>query len=134
MSDLFNNFQKCLFTRASRLSRQLAEIYRQEIKDTGFSESQMSILFYLSASGETYQRDLGEYLHLERSTVSRDLRRLVEQQLIHKTPVGISPVLQLTQKGKNAVKKLTPRWRAAQRKASRFLGKDKTNWFLSLTE
>ena len=112
----------CASTRLHRLVRLVDDIYRKHLQSIGLSESQMSILLTLSSEGAIQQSALGKALHLQRSTVTRNLDRLVKNGIVEKKGAPARPELHLTRKGKALVKKVMPAWKAAIAEVNSMLG------------
>lgn len=112
----------CLATRTQIINRRIAGIYRKHLYPLGVSLSQLNILFTLSTNEKMTQSELGHTLSLERSTVSRDLHRLVDQGWVRKKDKGQSPELSMLAKGRKFVEKVVPHWQKAQEEAAEVLG------------
>ena len=102
----------CIGLRLRRLSRVADGYIRACIAETGITENQMTILFALSDLGKVEQGKIGEFLVLSRSTISRNIKLLVKQNLVLKT-ADYRPEIELSQKGKNLVITLIPLWEKA---------------------
>jgi DNA-binding MarR family transcriptional regulator len=102
-------FHQCLGARFRRISRIIDTEYRTCIQDFGITENQMNILFVLQTSGEISQGQIGDFLVLERSTISRNINVLEKQALVMRTS-DYQPKVELTKKGKTLVKELVPVW------------------------
>ena len=111
----------CIGSRLKMLTRNVENIYRKHLSPFGITSSQLSILFFVAKRKEVRQRDIANFLSLERSTVSRDLRRLVDNGLLTKN--GIRPIVKPTQKGQNVLEEVIPAWKNAHDEASDLLGK-----------
>lgn len=112
----------CASTRLHRLVRLVDDIYRKHLLRIGLSESQMTILLTLSHEGAMLQSALGKALHLQRSTVTRNLDRLVQNGIVEKKGPATRPEVHLTKKGKAVVKKVKPAWNAALKEVNALLG------------
>lgn len=112
----------CSSTRLHRLVRIVDDIYRKHLHDTGLTESQVSILLTLASEGPLLQAQLGKVLHLQRSTVTRNLDRLVKSGLLQKQGPASKPEILLTKQGKTLVKKVRPAWEAALLELKDLLG------------
>jgi len=102
-------FHQCLGARFRRISRIIDAEYRACIQDFGITENQMNILFVLKSSGEIGQGQIGDFLVLERSTISRNVNLLVKQDLVKRT-TDYQPKVALTKKGMTLVNELVPVW------------------------
>src|SRR5262249_51937268 len=85
---------------------------------------QMNILVAASYLGQAKQQDICRALHLEKSTLSRDLARMRERGWI--TDVqgddGRSNLLSVTAHGGKLLQNVIPAWRQAQNQATALLG------------
>ena len=70
------------------------------------------------------QADLGRILVLDRSTISRDLSRLVDQGYVDRKGVINKIDLQITKKGKDYMECIIPDWEKAKDESSQILGDD----------
>ncbi len=102
--------EDCVASRLRRLSRIADNYMRKCLADHKITENQMTILFTLSELGRVEQGKIGEFLFLERSTVSRNIKLLQEQGLVKRSP-EYRPEIELAGKGKELVKTLIPKWR-----------------------
>lgn len=106
-------FQDCINTRLNRVTRIVNEIYRKHLAGIGVSESQMSILLHVYDHNPIMQSELGKNLHLQRSTVTRNLERMVKGGYLDKKGTELRPEITMTAKGKRLVKRIQPAWEAA---------------------
>ncbi len=102
-----------------KANRLIGQIYRKHILPFELTNSQLSILFMISNGIHINQAKLAEMLAMEKSTVSRNLRRLLESELIIKSPQNN---LTMTRKGKSLLKKVIPAWDQAMKEARSVLG------------
>ncbi|SNS82111.1 DNA-binding transcriptional regulator, MarR family [Ekhidna lutea] len=102
----------CLSGKMSRISRITANIFRKHIKEYGLSNSQMSLLFVLSKRRDLTQKELCDILFMEKSTLNRNLKRLVDQKYVTKKDF---PALNITETGKAHLEKAIPAWRKAMK-------------------
>ncbi len=114
----------CAGTKIKQLGRVIEKFYAQPLKEAGVTLSQTSILFLIGKFQTLSQSEVGKIRNLERSTVTRDLQRLVDRNYVHKTPHPVSPILELTEEGKVFVETLAPIWQQAQDEAMNYLGEE----------
>ncbi len=119
-------FEDCINTRLNRVTRIVNEIYRKHLSGLGVSESQMSILLHLYDHNPSKQSRLGKDLHLQRSTVTRNLERLIKGGYLDKKGPELRPELHLTGKGKRLVKKIQPAWENAMEEVQKLLASSGT--------
>lgn len=115
--------RNCLLTRARRISRVVTGIYDQELRPYGISSPQFSLLVLIARLNGASRAELGRANSQERSTLSRNLALLLEEGWVKELagagrarPIVISPI------GRAQLKRATPAWRIAQRKAAEILG------------
>ena len=92
-----------------RISRLTAQIFRNHLSNFGVSNSQVSLLFLLSQRSAMRQRDLCDFMALEKSSLNRNLKRLLEKGLISKS----AQLIELTQSGEVFVSDIIPAWEGA---------------------
>jgi DNA-binding MarR family transcriptional regulator len=107
----------CLALRARRLERTLTRLYDEELAGHDVTASQLSMLAAITLLGGATAARLGRVLDLEKSTVSRNVSRLVEAGL-----VDSSGGLRVTARGAAAFRAGHVAWRRAQRRARAALG------------
>ena len=73
---------------------------------------------------ELTQSDLGKLLDLERSTICRDLARLVDQGYLYKTKGTKSPLIGLSKKGKDFALEIFNEWEKGYKETRDLLGEE----------
>ena len=68
----------CLCLALRRASRAVSRLYDEELRGVGLRTTQYSLLQLLRRSGELRQRDLGEVTVHDETTLTRNLRPLVD--------------------------------------------------------
>ena len=116
--------QSCTAGQVILSSRLISQIYKKHFKQHGITLSQWSILSVLCDRNEIGQADLGRMLALERSTVSRDLKRLIEKGYVRKLGEVNNLVLRITEKGMDRIEVIIPDWEKAKKEAGDLLGED----------
>ena len=114
-------FEDCFGSRVRSLSRKIDGIYRKHLGDAGITENQLSIMMALYKTGRIEQNVIGGFLNLEKSSLSRNLVRLIKMNLIKKDGPVNRPLIGLTEPGRHEVERLTPRWEAAMDEISAVL-------------
>jgi DNA-binding MarR family transcriptional regulator len=102
---------QCLASRVRRLERTVSRIYDGALRGTGVTGPQLSMLVVVELAGPTTAAFVGARLDLEKSTVSRNLARLVAAGLIE-TEGG----LRITPRGAATIRACHPLWRRAQQR------------------
>jgi DNA-binding MarR family transcriptional regulator len=116
--------EECVAVRLRLLTRAVTKIYNQALRPHGLTISQMNILVAVAYLGQAKQQDICQALHLEKSTLSRDLTRMRAQGWVTEAP-GDDPratILSATTAGKKLLEKAFPAWRQAQEEAKALLG------------
>lgn len=108
-----------------KLSRLMSQRYDQALAPAGINLNQYSILRRTGGQG----RPLGEIAHalgMDRSTLSRDLKPLVEAGWIESVAGADARQrrLRITAAGRRRIERAQPLWRAAQDQIDRGLGLD----------
>lgn len=114
---------QCLVMRVRRLARGLTRIYDEELRGHGIVSAQLNLLVTLGAAGALRASEIGAYLDVEKSTLSRTLARLQAQGLIGSDD---DRRLRLTAAGERTLADVRPAWQRAQARAARELGPDLT--------
>lgn len=114
----------CYAVRVRMLSRAVSAVYERVMGHTGFSIAQVNLMVAAGMHGPSSPGKLGRSLHMERSTVSRNLERLLERGLMVGGPEGGERVREvaLTPAGEKAIEEILPLWRTAQEEAAALLG------------
>ncbi|WP_430909303.1 MarR family winged helix-turn-helix transcriptional regulator [Maribacter sp. 2-571] len=113
--------QQCISSKVMRLNRVIANIFRKHLQPFGVTDSQLSLLFILSKTKDRNQKQLSEMAVLEKSSLHRNLKRLLAADLIvsdHARKINI------TEKGKLLVSAIIPEWEKAMKEAAQLLQPD----------
>jgi DNA-binding MarR family transcriptional regulator len=123
--------EECVAVRLRLLTRAVTRLYNQALRPHGLTTSQMNILVAVSCLGEAKQHDVCQALHLEKSTLSRDLTRMRSQGWIDEVrgEDGRAILLRVTAAGKKLLEKAFPAWQKAQDQAKSLLGEKEVNSF-----
>ena len=116
--------EQCIAVRLRMLSRAVTRIYNQALRPYGLTTSQMNILVAISCLGEAKQQDVCRTLHLEKSTLSRDVARMRSQGWLDAVPGedGRTALLRITPAGRRLLEEAIPAWQQAQEQATVLLG------------
>ena len=117
----------CLMGRARVLTRVLTGIYDEALRPFGIQGSQLNLLVVVAKMGPVRRAEIGKLIHLERSTLTRNLQVMLTNGWIEEVmddADGRGLPLQATVKGRRLLEELGPAWRGAQRKARKLLGED----------
>ncbi|MFI5176807.1 MAG: MarR family winged helix-turn-helix transcriptional regulator [Terriglobia bacterium] len=116
--------EECIAVRLRLLTRAITRLYNQALRPQGVTVSQMNILVAASCLGEARPQDICHVLHLEKSTLSRDVERMRRQGWLNKKSGedGRTSLLEVTPAGAKRLEKAIPAWRRAQEEAHLLLG------------
>lgn len=114
----------CLATRVRQLSRIITRVYDDALRPLGITGSQYTLLAQLASRDGITAVEIGTDLDIEKSTLSRNLKRLLALgHLIMDPPAGRrGRGLHLTPKGQAVLKDAYPIWMDAQRRTIAVMG------------
>lgn len=114
----------CLATRVRQLSRIVTRVYDDAMRPLGITASQFTLLTQLANQDGITAVEIGFTLDIEKSTLSRNLKRLLALGLITMDPPAgrRGRGLHLTPKGQAVLKDAYPVWSEAQRRATAVMG------------
>jgi DNA-binding MarR family transcriptional regulator len=109
----------CLGYRSRRLARAVTRLYNNRLRPLGLNLTEMNLLAAIAAQGSVQPAKLGRAMALEKSTLSRNSNRLVEQGWVeirdHPDDRGV--LLSLTARGNQLLLDALPAWQEAQERA-----------------
>lgn len=116
----------CLATRVRQLSRIITRVYDDAVRPLGITASQYTLLAQLASRDGITAVEIGHELDIEKSTLSRNLKRLLAlDHIVMDPPAGRrGRGLHLTPKGKSVLVESFPIWQAAQNRALAAMGQD----------
>lgn len=116
----------CLATRVRQLSRIITRVYDDAMRPLGITASQYTLLAQLASRDGITAVEIGTDLDIEKSTLSRNLKRLLAlDHIIMDPPAGRrGRGLHLTLKGQSVLKDAYPIWQGAQSRAITVMGSD----------
>lgn len=119
---------KCMCSKVRCAARAVTRVYDTSMRPSGLRATQMSVLVAIAAEGAMSITALAEYLGMDRSTLTRNLRPLENNGLVSLGSEGWrrSRTLSITKKGAERLRKAMPYWERAQKKLRDALGV--TNW------
>jgi DNA-binding MarR family transcriptional regulator len=94
----------------------VSRFYDEELRGVGLRTTQLSLLYHLRRSGEIRQRDLGELTLHDETTLTRNLRPLIDAGWV---AIGTGQdrrekLVRLTEAGAAKLKEARPAWERAQ--------------------
>ena len=119
----------CLATRVRQLSRIITRVYDDAMRPLGITASQYTLLAQLAARDSITAVEIGHELDIEKSTLSRNLKRLLGLGHINMDPPAgrRGRGLHLTPKGQAILKDAFPIWQDAQTRAVSAMGAESRN-------
>lgn len=115
------NPRSCINGKVMRLGRMIDGIFRKHLSPFELTSSQTSLMFVLSKKGKSTQKELSELQKLEKSSLNRNIQRLIQRKLLSKSEF---PLLQLTHEGKVLVNAIIPEWQKAMQEVRDIIDAD----------
>jgi len=117
---------ECLSVRVRRLSRVITRIYDAAFAPLGVNTAQMNLLAAIALTGGARAADLTRVLEVEKSTLSRDLKRMEQLGWVHSRAASgkRGRTVALTPAGSRLVIAMEKVWSEAQLAAEKELGRD----------
>jgi DNA-binding MarR family transcriptional regulator len=127
--NLFNktDFRVCLAGKMRMMSRVVTGIYSRHLKPFEITPSQLNILVVVGKMIAPKQTAVAEWLCMDKSTMSRELERLVDKGFLEtvKGNDGRATHLKMTTEGRDFIEGVIPAWKQAQREVEEIIGSDK---------
>jgi DNA-binding MarR family transcriptional regulator len=116
---------ECLSVRVRRLGRVITRIYDAALAPHGISAAQLNLLCAIAASGGARAVDLARVLEAEKSTLSRDLKRMRHIGWVRagRAAGDAGRLVTLTPAGSRLLVEVREAWEKAQAAAEEELGK-----------
>jgi DNA-binding MarR family transcriptional regulator len=114
----------CMCSSFRRTSRVLTQLYEEALRPLGLRATQFTILQALALAGEVTQRQLGEMLAMDSTTLTRTLVIMGRQGWIAERPGEDRRQrwLRLAKGGQTQLKRALPVWEKVQSKLRRRVG------------
>jgi len=127
MSQVKKRKSGCYCINLRRAANTLSRLYDEFLTPTGLSVNQLSLLVNLNRLETGSVSDLASFVGLERTTLVRTLKPLLEKGLIADNSAAgqRNRALQLTEMGKQTMEQGLPLWESAQAEIERRIGKEK---------
>jgi DNA-binding MarR family transcriptional regulator len=115
---------ECVAVRLRMLNRVITNIYDDALRSLDLKVSQMNILVAAAKMGTARPVEVCEYLHLDVSTLSRNVERMKARGWLEVVPDedGRSQPFRLTPQGRRLLEKAVPAWSSAQQQVKKVLG------------
>jgi DNA-binding MarR family transcriptional regulator len=110
--------------RVRRLSRTVTRIFDEALRPHGISTAQLNMLVAVTRAGPLRPFELARVLDLEKSTVTRNLDRMLARRWIRTTPEpdGNGYRVEVEPAGRALLERTLPSWAAAQKRALQHVG------------
>ena len=115
----FRECSGCLCFAARRAARAITQLYDRHLRPSGLRSTQFTLLAYLLSHGPTPLLESAEFLGVERTTLTRNLRPLHASKLLA-IDTGKDrriKMISITAEGRRAAMSALPLWRMAQTEA-----------------
>src|SRR2546422_6639215 len=115
---------ECVAGRLRMLNRAVTNIYDDALRPLDLKVSQMNILVAAAKMGTARPIEVCEHLHLDVSTLSRNVERMRARGWLEVVPDddGRSQPFRLTPRGRKLLEKALPAWSKAQQQVKNLLG------------
>lgn len=115
---------ECIAVRLRMLNRIITNIYDDALRPLDLKVSQMNILVAAAKMGTAHPVHVCEHLHLDVSTLSRNVERMKARGWLEVVPDkdGRSQPFRLTPQGRKLLEKAVPAWSEAQQQVRKVLG------------
>ena len=116
--------RSCVCSRTRMLDRLLTRLYDEALRPTGLGVNQLTVLALIASMDGLRAADVGRYLEMDKSTVSRGLSLLKRRGWVEEAPIpGCPRALALTSDGAGVLRQAMPHWRSAGEEAQALLGR-----------
>ena len=126
----------CLNANLRKASRVLLSLYMEEIRPSGLSGAQFTLLSTIAGFSQATITDLARNLAMDQTTVTRNVNLLKKGGYVVLVPGEDrrTRLVSLTPKGVAAFQETRPMWLAAQTKVWNQIGEDKAMQLLEITQ
>ncbi len=117
---------ECVAVRLRMVNRVITKIYDDALRPLDLKVSQMNILVAAAKLGPVRPVEVCEQLHLDVSTLSRNVERMKMRGWLEVVPDedGRSQPFRLTPNGRKLLEKAVPAWNHAQQQVKETLGNE----------
>jgi len=127
-----NDISNCTNATLRKANRLIGQAFDNQLQPSGLKATQFTLLATLDKMGSTPISKLAEVMVMDRTTLSRNLKPLVNKGLISilgEQDQRIRQVL-LTKEGQGAFEQAKPHWQAIQNKMVERIGQERWGQFL----
>ena len=115
----------CIADKLRLINRVITSIYDDAFRSLGITMNQMNIMVVVAKFEPASPNQVGKWLHMEKSTLSRNVNLIAKNGWLQTTPLGHGRSLEirLTRQGRALLRKGTPYWEKAQDRVGSLLKK-----------
>ena len=126
---------ECIAVRVRLLSRVITKLYDHNLRTLGIKANQGIMLVAVASRGQITQTEIGKTLQMEKSTVSRNIERMLDRDWLELTPPaeGQLQALKVSAKGLEMLEKVHRQWQISQKEALALIGGDNIAGIKKLT-
>ncbi len=132
MGKLFES--NCYCTNLRRSARTIGDFYTDALRAHGINAAQYYLLVCLENLGQANSTHWAEFVGLERSTMVRNIRVLLEHGWIEETSMGRVKQYTLNDRSRELLSRAGPIWIGLQKKIEEFLGAEDAAAILRIGE
>ncbi|MDD3119333.1 MAG: MarR family winged helix-turn-helix transcriptional regulator [Victivallales bacterium] len=128
--------RECIAFRVRLLNRVITKLYDHNLQELGITANQGTMLIVLARRPQMSRKELGRIMQMEKSTVSRNLDRMLDQGWLKELPHpnGTLRPLALTDAGRTMLGRVYRQWQISQEQARNLLGADNFAQIKTLTD
>lgn len=126
--------KECLYFTANRLSRVITKMAEDEFSVSGMSPTSAFLLMAVFEKDGISQKELGQILHLQPSTVTRLIEKLAAKKLLYNRVEGRLSLIFATDKGKAMEDIINECWNNLRSRYAAILGQEGDELSLQLYE
>jgi len=114
----------CIAVRLRLLNRVVTNLYDEALRPLGLKVSQLNVLVVAAKLGVARPAQVSELLHLDISTLSRNVDRMMAKGWLEAVPEedARTQPFRLTDQGRRLLERAIPGWEKAQKQAAELLG------------
>jgi DNA-binding MarR family transcriptional regulator len=114
----------CIAVRLRMLNRVVTNFYDEALRNLGLKVTQMNVLVVAARLGVARPAQVSELLHLDLSTLSRNVDRMMTRGWLEAVPEedARTQPFRLTDQGRRLLERAIPAWEKAQKQAAELLG------------
>jgi len=126
-NDLVEMASDCILMRTRLISRVITNLYDEALRPFGLNSPQFALLLVISVKEPASRSEIGRFHHQERSTLTRNLKIMLDEGWIEEVPDGAggrARPIRLSKEGRRLLQSVITAWRGAQAEAQNLLGAD----------